>query len=115
MPAMSGTNGFDANPVHMTRNRVVMVRSVSVSTVQTREPSSNLAAGHTSPEIDVGTQVEDSIDVFEVSAELVTSRKPFCPGPVLPHRLDRVLVVRHVGVDSSAGVAVRLPDAAETA
>ena len=64
-------------------------------------------------QIDVPAQIEHPIDVLEVADELVSPGEPLGPDPIPPHRFDRVLVVRDVGVDTGSGIAVRVPHPAQ--
>jgi hypothetical protein len=59
--------------------------------------------------------VELLVDVFEVLYEFLLARKPLGPRPITPQLLEREFVDGNVRVDTSSGVAVCEPNAAQAA
>src|SRR3546814_10702030 len=77
--------------------------------------SSDLGAGgDPGLEADVVTQPPHVVDVVEVPAQRLPVGEALVPVPVLPEVGVGVLVQRDVGVHPGPGVAVQVPDAAET-
>ena len=108
---MSGVYGFDANPVHKMKNRARTVCDADVVMAHRSRASSNRADATLVSKRMSASEVEHVDDVAKVSLELLPPGEPLGPNPVTPHRFDRQLVVRDVGINPGTRVTVLLPHA----